>query len=155
MRTVLLLMNDNYKENFIPFRYVAFGTLVYFVSFRCIRFISFRIMVNFLSFRFAFQYISLRFVIFRFVLLYFVSISFRSLVQPQKQNKITQRRNETKPKKSSINIICFYIPDKTFQDYQVNPQWQSIDIDIVFKEIFNGKKQMRIQDPTPLLMKNL
>ena len=30
-----------------------------------------------------------------------------------------------------------------------------IDIDIVLKEIFSGRKQMRIQGPTPLLMKNL
>ena len=108
MRTVhvLLLMNDNYRENFIafrwiPFRYIAFRTLVYFVSFRCIHFISFRIIVNFVSLRCvsfgileylaAFRNISFRFVSLRFV--HCVSISFRSLVQPCKMRNET--RNET------------------------------------------------------------
>ena len=86
-----------------------FRTLVYFVSFRCIHFLSFRIIVNsvslrlvshfsifrFVAFRFAFQYISFRCVSF-LTLVYFValrsisfrfvrcvSISFRSLVQPR------------------------------------------------------------------------
>ena len=105
MRTALLLMNDNYRENFIafrliPFRSIAFRTLVYFVSFHCIHFLSFCIIVNSVSLRFVshfsiFCFVPFRilvyfvsflilvyFVAFRNISFRFVSISFRSLVQP-------------------------------------------------------------------------
>ena len=61
----------------------SYWILVYFVSLRFVLHFS---IFPFVAFRFAFQYISLRFVIFRFVSLRFVrcvSISFRTLVQPQ------------------------------------------------------------------------
>ena len=79
------------SSRFAKFRFVLLRfALIYFVSFRCIHFISFRIIVNFAPLRcvsfhslvyfVAFRNISFRFVSFRFVRC--VSISFRSLVQP-------------------------------------------------------------------------
>ena len=79
------------SSRFAKFRLVLLRfALIYFVSFRCIHFISLRIIVNFVSLRcvsfrslvyfVAFRNISFRFASFRFVRC--VSISFRSLVQP-------------------------------------------------------------------------
>ena len=77
MRTVLPLMNDNYREYFIafrsiPFRSIAFRTLVYFVSLYSFHFVS-----HYSKFRF----VSLHFVS-HFSIFHCVSISFRSLAQP-------------------------------------------------------------------------